>query len=763
MGDLLLATAGEGVRLWTMPELNLHSVKNDGNVTCCTCSANGQMVAYTHEIQGINACPLFFSCVMGDVLLATAGEDVRLWTMPELNLHSVKNDGNVTCCTCSANGQMVAYTHEIQGIDVAFLQDDAPSLTIPTTCAQSNVSFSTNSRFLVSGGKDCTVHIWDIKSRTAKRTYKDHINQISFCIFNFNGNVVASASDQGEIILTEVQSGAPCQPMVGTDTQSITCLGYSHFTRYLLASTSNSGVLSLWDTKASKLVKSFMEHTAPSTCLSFSPLNDMLLCSTGLDKRINFYDVCYKKIVKTINADGPLTSCEFMHNGTTVAIGSEFGHISVFDLRHGSVPLRIVPGHRTAVKSVSFQKIPKERHPVKRPTEERGITTDLSDVQKSMVRSPIDISFDKTAIENQVKLTVNQTKSFQLEDIDTCSFEIQGNTEQSALQVNNDKSSGILGPSPHQKIVVVPSIPIDSIVPARKSVKREKLNLTQRDANSMVMEEEETISPSRSASSECNTSGLSRLQLLTRSSEDVFGSSRNKEKTYFNKKNERNSEDLLITKNNKDTDKDSVDEKKGVLLFKSPLGKKVDSGKCSDESETSSIDSVSMEDKTSNDNGRKNHNSDRSINFDSRSVGSNRNISVVSSSSLSTSVKNIDQTHFREEVRNPPIGMISGESQSSQLNSADNLSTYAGNVFHYGVPQTNISREFVEKMIAEAMEENRIAVHNDMVNLQVEFIRQMEIQKKQIQQMLEQYSVKDDLIVEILRLRVENKMLITKY
>ena len=44
---------------------------------------------------------------MTGVLLASAGEDVRLWETPDLTLHSVKNgtNANVTYCSCSGNGK----------------------------------------------------------------------------------------------------------------------------------------------------------------------------------------------------------------------------------------------------------------------------------------------------------------------------------------------------------------------------------------------------------------------------------------------------------------------------------------------------------------------------------------------------------------------------------------------------------------------------------------------------------------------------------
>merc|ERR1712226_645814 len=99
--------------------------------------------------------------------------------------------------------------------------------------------------------------------------------------------------------------------------------------------------------------------------------------ATGLDKRIIFYDVCYKKIVKTINTEEPLTCCDFLHDGTTVAVGAASGHIFLFDLRHGATPLKVIPAHRTSVRSTSFQKLLKEKSSKRQlsPKVEKSVST----------------------------------------------------------------------------------------------------------------------------------------------------------------------------------------------------------------------------------------------------------------------------------------------------------------------------------------------------------------------------------------------------
>ena len=78
--------------------------------------------------------------------------------------------------------------------------------------------------------------------------------------------------------------------------QAIRQLQYSYCKKYLLASTSDLGTVTLWDTSAKKLLHTFdTSHKAPATGLAFSPTNRMLMTSVGLDKRIMFYDVQGKR------------------------------------------------------------------------------------------------------------------------------------------------------------------------------------------------------------------------------------------------------------------------------------------------------------------------------------------------------------------------------------------------------------------------------------------------------------------------------------
>ena len=707
---------------------------------------------------------------MAELLLATAGEDVRLWTMPDLNLHSVKStsSNSVNYCSCSNNGQLIAYANEGQGINVSHLQAENTSIwEIPTACDQSNVSFSNSSRFLVSGGRDYVVNIWDVKSRTTRRTFRDHINPVSFCIFNINDKMIASSSDQGEIILTEVTSGLASDPLIGVDTETVNCLSYSHFTHYLLASAGGSGAVTLWDTNEKKLLRTFAEHNSASTSLAFSPLNDMLLCSTGFDKRIIFYDVCYKKIVKTINTEEPLTCCDFLHDGTSIAVGSASGHVYLFDLRHGATPLTVIPAHRTSVRSASFQKLPKERTPRRQAQEvkmDRNVSNDNKEIPpgRENIETLMEVS---SSSQLPTKRSRNFNQATDLVPSTTTRVEIlkqHGNSpsQEDSWRSNNSKSTDNLQSAPPKSAKVANEffspIALDAYSD-RKPVKRSKSALKKYEVKSKNLSGENDIQPPGMGAR--SKSGLSRFSLLSRSTGDISKSFKKKEKvsdeyTGMKKNKEKSTEDLS-RKKSVEIEKESVDGKKGGILPLKLFRKKNTDSKRSDESETSSIESLSIEDKMYM-RGKRSHASNRSNESDTKSVHSN-----VTAFSETTSPSNkhiLDRTQVINDTQHT-LGISADAKSSPTIINMDEVNTQL-----IRCDETdNFQVDFVQKMIDEAMEENRMAIHNDMVNLQVEFIRQMEIQKRQIRQMLEHYSINDDLVGEIQRLRAENEMLKKKY
>ena len=155
------------------------------------------------------------------------------------------------------------------------------------------------------------------------------------------------------ISLTSEVSGAPA---IDPKIQDITDLCFSRFKQSLLAGSTESGAVVLWDANTVKRTSFFNEHKAPASGLSFSPTNEMLLSSVGLDKHCLCYDVLSGKTAATIKTNEPLTCVDFRQDGITISLGTSKGKIFVYDLRTTKVPCQVLEPHPgRAVKCLLYQ------------------------------------------------------------------------------------------------------------------------------------------------------------------------------------------------------------------------------------------------------------------------------------------------------------------------------------------------------------------------------------------------------------------------
>jgi protein NEDD1 len=92
---------------------------------------------------------------------------------------------------------------------------------------RSCITFNSASRYIVGGGTDGNIYVWDLKSNphTLKKSYKvcdlisivffnaiflllqDHKGTVTSLQFNWNDTVIASGSETGDIILYNVVTG----------------------------------------------------------------------------------------------------------------------------------------------------------------------------------------------------------------------------------------------------------------------------------------------------------------------------------------------------------------------------------------------------------------------------------------------------------------------------------------------------------------------------------------------------------------------------
>uniref|UniRef100_A0A8C1YQI5 NEDD1 gamma-tubulin ring complex targeting factor n=1 Tax=Cyprinus carpio TaxID=7962 RepID=A0A8C1YQI5_CYPCA len=294
--------------------------------------------------------------------LVSSGDCLKIWDSTSMTVLEQFSPHSAThpvaqVCWSSSNQYLVSASSIGDKLVVSSLKSSpVPVMELGEGKKQTRVSLNSTSQFLVSGGLDNTVNIWDLKTKRLHRSLKDHKEEVTCVSFNGGDSYIASGSTSGEIILHSITTNLSSKPFGHGPNVPIHDLRYSLVKRSLLGTVSDSGSVALWDANTQKELHLFEgAHKAPCSGLAFSPANDLLFITVGLDKKIVCYDTSSKMVFRNKQVESPLTAIDFTPDGAGLVVGSTQGRIYMYDLRNLSAPVKITTAHKTSVTCIRFQ------------------------------------------------------------------------------------------------------------------------------------------------------------------------------------------------------------------------------------------------------------------------------------------------------------------------------------------------------------------------------------------------------------------------
>lgn len=647
--------------------------------------------------------------------LVSTGDSVKIWDavsmapLEQFNPHSSTHP-LAQACWSSNNQYMMTSSSSGDKLVLSSLKSSPVSvLELADGRKQTRVCLSSSSQFLVSGGLDQCVHIWDLKTARLHRSLKDHKEEVTCVSFNANDNYVASGSTSGDLVLHSLTTNLSSKPFGHGSDQPIHDLHLSVVKRSLLGSVSDSGTVVLWDANTQKELHVFdAAHKAPGSGLVFSPSSNLLVVSVGLDKKIVCYDTASKIVLRSIRVDSPLTSVDFTPDGTGVVVGSTRGKIYQYDLRNSSAPTRITIAHKTSVTCLRFQNSSRTKtSKLSRISSMKKSSNKLSDSHPDPVPSPDPSS------QRQGTLTGGAA-------VDVTSWEAEG-PQGAELLPAMDKFSNVGRNS------------LDIFSPAREDSRAQLLageapygrgNVTSLETLHRDMEGQQPIG--------------------RRPSLDIFSPLRD----------------------------DSYSE--GTSQRKTPLGTPLSSFAVpcltpltirEEEPSRAATDESCDYSKT----GSPDKQRSCSQEADSQTAAQPANQSPMAAPFFTPepSLRRANGFQALLSKDSPLQGAPPTSSAGAALTSAvsSSLSQSIVDVVGQGAaaPLTSLQVHFIQNMIQETLDEFRTTCHQDIINLQVEMVRQFYIQLMEIHGLIEKYSVNESLVEEIERLKEENKRLKTNY
>ncbi|XP_009977646.1 PREDICTED: protein NEDD1 [Tauraco erythrolophus] len=662
---------------------------------------------------------------------ASSGDDIKIWdsssltAVEQFNPHTPSHPVS-SLCWSSNNKYLATASAAGDKIVVSSCKSKpVPLFEIAEGAKQTCVSLNSSSSYIVSGGLDNTVNIWDLKSRKVYRSLKDHKDEVTCITYNWNDCYVASGSLSGEIILHSVTTNLSSTPFGYGSRQPIRHLKYSSFKKSLLGSVSDSGNVTLWDVNSQNPYHNFENtHKAPASEICFSPVNKLLLVTVGLDKRIILYDTSSKKLLTTIVADFPLTTVDFMPDGTTLTIGCSRGKICQYDLRQLTSPVKTVMAHKGCVKCIRLQfsstfsksnLTGSSNKPVSKRVEVKA-GSNLGGIQNIGIKN---IASQASATVSPHLTLPNESKGGEVLQEKTgfphsCSLDVIPSKEtdhgKSADLRNFDNlSRSSLGDmfSPVRDDTIANKLDED---PQGKGDGKHTFSL---DVQSYLLGLDFLPQVTTALQAKRNPVGSSAHGIRSSPLHALVGSPIKEEEH-----SETDNKKINLGKQ----------ESKEVLKQLS-------------KSSSSSTESVTLSPPPSSTAVKAPDTNERLM----KNIEAHPAYDLPVNGTTSTSPK----------ITSP---VTAGVASSLSEKIVETIGSSRPNA-----PLTSIQINFIQNMIQETMDDFREACHRDIVNLQVEMIKQFHMQLNEMHALLERYSVNESLVAEIERLREENKRLRTHF
>ena len=213
------------------------------------------------------------------------------------------------------------------------------------------VALSPNKKFIISGGGDKRIFLWDVKSSKQIKVFLGHQEPIRTVKFSPNGKYIISGSRDSTIKLWDIKSGKEIKTFIG-HTKEVDCIGFSPNGKYIISG-SNDNTIRLWDVKSGKEIRRFIGHSGRVTSVVFSE-DGKNIVSGSFDKSIKLWDIESGKEIQTFtDHTGYVFSVAFSPNGKYIASGSYDKSIKLWNIESGK-EIKALRGHTKFVSSVAF-------------------------------------------------------------------------------------------------------------------------------------------------------------------------------------------------------------------------------------------------------------------------------------------------------------------------------------------------------------------------------------------------------------------------
>ncbi|MER6449226.1 NB-ARC domain-containing protein [Streptomyces venezuelae] len=184
------------------------------------------------------------------------------------------------------------------------------------------VAVAPDGTWLVSGGQDGIVRVWDTAGRICTASLSEVGGPVTAVVVAPDGAWFAWADEDGRVRLWDPGSGAGLNT-VEEGAGPVRGLAVSP-DGGLLASGHADGGVRLWEVPSCTRAGVLTGHTGPVDAVAFAP-DGMRLATAGRDGTLRVWDPRAGRVLAAVRGEGPLAACAWLSDGRGLAAGGELG------------------------------------------------------------------------------------------------------------------------------------------------------------------------------------------------------------------------------------------------------------------------------------------------------------------------------------------------------------------------------------------------------------------------------------------------------
>jgi WD40 repeat protein len=202
------------------------------------------------------------------------------------------------------------------------------------------VAFSPDGKWIVSGGSDYSVKLWDLATWSEAQPAKKHAAEVNAVAFSSDGKLIASGSADETIRIWEATTGRELRTLSGHKGEVLS-VSFSP-DKHWIASGGSDRVVRIWDTASGLLLRSLPGHEAEVKTVVFSS-DGRWLASGSKDSTIDLWETSTWRLAKKLSGHtSDIRALAFSPDTHWLVSGSEDGSTRLWNATTGEAAATLI-------------------------------------------------------------------------------------------------------------------------------------------------------------------------------------------------------------------------------------------------------------------------------------------------------------------------------------------------------------------------------------------------------------------------------------